>query len=297
MDKDKWIKLGKRLLFPHIIIVVLLVLLSVPLLVYSLGYEAANPIIAYMSYLISAYALTVVVARMPALAKRVKGSLYANRYSGRYLSEPQLRARISLYAGCGISIVYAVLKFLAGLYYGSLWLGAIAVYYVIISLIRYGLMKGDRYWQKNGDSVHRRLYGLKCYRFCGCLMFVLHVAVMALVVQVVWQNKSYSYPGFLIYASAAYTFYCLGIAVVNILKYRRMEQPILSAAKMLSFACALTSMLALQTAMMTQFGNNDGYFTRIMNSLTGGAVCLIVFALSIRMVRGANREIRRLKET
>lgn len=296
MNKKKWIRIGKLLLFPHKALIVLFVLITVPLLIYSLGYPDANPIITYVSYFFSAYTLTVFVIQMPPLIKWVKRGLYANRYSSRYLSEPLLRAKISLYAGLSINILYAVFKFMAGIYYRSFWLGAIAVYYVILSVIRFGLVKRERYLSKQENSKEKRLHELKSYRFCGFLMLLLHVAVAGLVIQMIWQNRSYSYPGFLIYAFAAYAFYCFGIAIKNMIKYRKLEHPLLSAAKMISFACALTSILAMQTAMLTQFGNGQENFARLMNSLTGGAVCLTVFLLSIRMIRRAGREIRKIEE-
>lgn len=297
MNKKKWIRLGKSLLFPHKALIVLFVLVSIPLLIYSLGYQDANPIITYASYLFSAYTLTVFVVQMPPLIKWIKRGLYANRYSSRYLSEPLLRAKISLYAGLTINVLYAVFKFLAGMYYRSFWIGAIAVYYVILSIIRFGLVKRERKLSKQEPSKEKRLHELKSYRFCGYLMLLLHVAVAGLVIQMIWQNKSYSYPGFLIYAFAAYAFYCFGIAIKNMVKYRNLEHPLLAAAKMISFACALTSILAMQTAMLTQFGNGQENFARIMNSLTGGAVCMMVFILSLRMIRRAGREMKKVEES
>ncbi len=284
----------KYMLFPHKILIILFIVITIPLLIYSLGYQEANPVIVYVSYLFSAYTLTVTLIQMPSLVRWVKRGLYGNRHSAKYLSEPMLRAKISLYTSVGISIFYAVFKFAAGLYYRSVWLGAIAVYYTILSVIRFGLVKRERYFAKQADSREKRLQELKAYRFCGCLMMLLHMAVAGLVVQMVWQNKSYDYPGFLIYAFAAYSFYCFGMAIKNIVKYRKLEQPLLSAAKMISFACALTSILALQTAMLTQFGDGQENFARLMNALTGGAVCLTVFFMSLRMIRRAGREIKRI---
>ena len=66
--KIKW----KRFLFPHWFIIVAFVLISVVLLIYSLGYENANPIIAYSSYVFSAYTLTSVIVRMPVIIKRIQ---------------------------------------------------------------------------------------------------------------------------------------------------------------------------------------------------------------------------------
>lgn len=70
--KEWW----KKLIFPHIIVKILLVIATVPLLVYSLGYKNANPIIAYFSYGFSAYTLVVVCLKLPSTIKAVKEWLY-----------------------------------------------------------------------------------------------------------------------------------------------------------------------------------------------------------------------------
>lgn len=290
---EKWKRLAVRLLFPHWAVKLFLVPVSIVLLIYSLGTKEANAVIAYISYGISAYTLVVISIKIPAFVKTVRRSAYANKYTGRYLTEEELRAKISLYIGVIINVLYAAFKFTAGIYYRSWWMGAIAVYYVILSVIRTGLMTKEWQRKKYEDTRAQREHELKSYRFCGYLMFVLNVAVAGLVIQMVWENQSYVYPGYLIYASAAYTFYCMVIAIINMGKARRLERPILAAAKMLSFACALTSMLALQTAMLTQFGSDDDSWTRSMNAMTGMAVCLLIFGMAVWMIRRANREIEK----
>ena len=64
---------------------------------------------------------------------------------------------------------------------------------------------------------------------------------------------------------------------------------------MISFACALTSILALQTAMLVQFGEQDKSFMMLMNSLIGGAVCFSVFAMAIWLVHKTRKEMRIIK--
>lgn len=295
--KDNWkekIRKWKKLLYPHWLIKVLLVIVSAGLLIYSMGYPDANPIVAYCSYGISAYALAVVVVEVPGIVRKLKGGLYANQYSNRYLTEPELRAKISLHLGSGINVLYAIFYFGTGVYYGSLWTGAIAIYYIVLSFMRVGLLRRDKRSLLLENQKERRLYELKSGHFCGCLMFLLNIAVTGMVVQMIWQNKHYDYPGFLIYAQAAYAFYCMTRAIMNLIKYRHMERPIRSAAKVVSMAGALTSLLAMQTAMLTQFGTGEKNFARIMNSMTGGVVCLTVFSMAVWMVHRTRKEMREL---
>ena len=287
---------AKKLFFVHWAIATVFVVISAALLVYAFLIPDANPIVAYVGYFISAYTLVVVCLKMPMVFGGAKRGLYANRYSGRYLTDAKLRAEISLYAGLGVSFFYAVFKMVAGIYYHSVWLGALAMYYIILSAMRFALVKKYRDNIQHENEREQRIFGLRSYRFCGILMFLFNIAVTGLVGQLIWTNESYEYPGFLIYAFAGYSFYCVGIAVRNMAKHRKLETPILAAAKMLSFACALMSILATQTAMLTQFGDGQETFAQIMNAITGSVVCFLIFGLAIWMVQRAKRELKGMGE-
>ena len=261
---------------------------------YAFGVSNPNPVITYFSYALSAYTLTVVVVKCPKIFKRIKKGLYANRYSSRYLTEPELRANISLHMGFAFNVLYAIFKLGMGIYFASVWLGAVAVYYIILSVMRFGLLRRQKRMGKY-ENNEQQVFGLRSYRFVGILMFGLNIAVSGMVVQMIWKNQSYEYPGFLIYAMAAYAFYCMAIAIKNMIKYRKLEKPILSAAKMLSASCAMISILALQTALLTQFGEGQQDFIQLMNMLTGTAVCLGIFVMAMWMVRKANIELRKME--
>ena len=57
--------------------------------------------------------------------------------------------------------------------------------------------------------------------------------------------------------AALYTF-CITISAgVHLIRDRRHQDPIVNAANILSLTAALVSILALQTAMLTQFGDGS----------------------------------------
>ncbi|GJM72550.1 hypothetical protein HMSSN036_47660 [Paenibacillus macerans] len=134
---------------------------------------------------------------------------------------------------------------------------------------------------------------LQRYRLTGRLLFALNIAMVGMIVQMIEKNKGIHSLGLSIYAFAFYAFYSLTVAIINMVKFRKMDHPILSAAKMLSVAGALMSILALQSAMMTQFGE-DPLLRRYMNSVTGTGVSLIVIAMAIFMVVRANQALKKL---
>jgi hypothetical protein len=177
-----------------------------------------------------------------------------------------------------------------GLRYASYWFGAVAVYYIILSIMRFILLRNTRKPVSRKKELHT-------YHFCGYLMFALNFGMAGMIFQMVWQNKGYEYPGLIIYASAMYAFYCMTMAIINLVSFRKMDSPVLSAAKMLGFAGALMSMLALQTAMISHFGGGDESLRRIMNTASGSAVFLIVLVMAIFMVVRSNRELKKIALT
>lgn len=66
-------------------------------------------------------------------------------------------------------------------------------------------------------------------------------------------NSGFTYLGYVIYLSALYTFYTMGMSIGNLVKYRKLGSPILSAAKILNFVSAMMSVLGLQTAKISRF--------------------------------------------
>ena len=63
--------------------------------------------------------------------------------------------------------------------------------------------------------------------------------------------------------SAFYTFYTMVISVLNLVKFRKLGSPILSAAKVLNFIAAMMSILGLQTAMISRFSENGEAYRKM----------------------------------
>ncbi len=85
--------------------------------------------------------------------------------------------------------------------------------------------------------------------------------------------------------------------VMNVVKYRKYHSPVMSAAKVISLAAALVSMLSLETAMLAQFdkGQNPKPFRRIMTGCTGGGVCAMVLGIAVYMVIQSTKQLGQLK--
>lgn len=267
------------------------VLLSLPafgLVAYALAAGAAGPV-ACLAYALSAYALVISVTGCWRIAAALKRTVQAHPLGGRLVGDPKFRAEISLHQGFLINLAYIGGKLACGIRYRSPWFISLAVYYALLALMRLLLL----FRRKRLDCLGE----LRRCRLCGMVLLLMNLALAGIVYFMVHQNRGYDYPGTLIYAMAAYSFYAVILAAVNVVKFRRHGSPVLSAAKAINLAAAMVSLLSLETAMLSRFGGEDGpLFRKRMTGAAGAAVCVLVLGLAVYMIAGAARSIRQLTQ-
>ena len=201
-------------------------------------------------------------------------------FLARYRADLAFRGRMSLYSGAALNFAYVLFRAAVGLRLRSIWLLSLAAYHLALGLLRMYLIVGVR----RGADERRG------YRKTAWLLLALNLTVGGLIVQIVRDHASFAYSGPLIYLSAAYAFYALGAAAANIVRFRRLGSPILSAAKVLNWVAAMISMLGLQTALLARFSVDNPAFSQLMNMLTGSAVYALVILTTVRMLRRSRAE-------
>ena len=255
------------------------------------GYVLENGIdgpLAYLSYIASAYGLVVVLTGVFRMVHPIQHGVKNHPLGGRLMEDTIFRAEISLYVGFTVNLLYIVMKMVSGIYYRSLWFISLAVYYALLAVMRFSLL----YRRRKLD----RMTELRRYRLCGAVLLLMNLALAGIVCFMVWQNRGYEYPGTLIYAMAAYSFYAVITAIINVVKFRKHGSPILSAAKAVNLVAAMVSILSLETAMLAQFGSNDDPALRkTMTGATGGCICVIVLGMAVYMIVKSTKSIRQLR--
>ena len=292
-----WKKHGKKLLFPPVWLMVILVIISAAALtlIFVKGMEQSIP--AYIVYVLAFYTLTVVTIFcamvLPKQYSTIKRKIYDNPLGNRYMTDRVFRTNISLSISFVISMLYVGINLWSWHALGSYWFMVLAVYYVIMAVMRYLLVRYVRI-QKIGTSI---LGEWRRSRVCACILLLINLSLSGAVLMILYQSKGYDYPGIMIYVMALYTFYSTIHAVVDIVKYRKMGSPIMSTAKIVSLSAALVSMLNLETAMFAQFGGDMApEHQRIFIILTGAGVSLTIVTLSVILIVNANKAIRRIED-
>lgn len=281
-----------RLLFPGGGAVLASVPVSAALLGYTFLANAKDSPLAYAAYAVSAYSLAIVCAYIIKAPKPdVKAALHRSPCAHRYLTDVSFRTSVSLYLSLGINLAFAAMKLFLGVRCRSVWFGTLAVYYSLLAVMRFLLLQHLNRIGIGKDYASE----LRQYRACGIMLLLMNVALLGVVILAVTENEGFRYDGYLIYAAAAYAFYNIISAVRDLIRYRQLHNPVLSAAKAVKLAAALVSMLALETAMLAQFGQESGApFRLVMTGLTGSGVCLLVLAMAVAMVAQSTGRLKKL---
>ena len=291
-----WKEIGKKLIFLPMWLIILLTIISTVALVeiFVNGWDMSP--FANVIYVLSFYTLAVICIAcwkiLPHYYKAVRSKLQENKYIDRYMTDAVFKSNVGLYRSLAINLIYVVVNAVSGYVYQTYWFGIFAVYYAIIAMMRFLLVK---YVMKH--SIGNNHFGeLKRARFCAYILMTVNLALSGAVLMMVYFDRGFSYQGFLIYVIAMYTFYITATAIIDMVKYRKYKSPILSITKVIKLASALFSMLFLETAMFAQFGAETSPETkRIMIMLTGAGISITVVAMAIYMIVKTSKEIKQYK--
>lgn len=288
-----WKKIGKAILFPHIAIMIILIPIAALLLVYSMVFIGTESAIAYISYVISAYTLTVWCMKIPNIIKFFKTVKNENKYARRLQDDARLRINISLYGALTWNTLYGIFQLWLGFYHGTFWFYSFGIYYICLGIMRFFLLLHTRKYLP-GEKMKSEL--LK-YRACGWVFLMINLALAVIITFMLYFNRTFEHNMIIAITMAAYTFTSFTVAIVNVVKYRKYNSPVFSASKAISFAAALVSMLTLESTMLTTFSDEtmSAVEQKWMLGATGGAISLVIVAMAIYMIVVGSKKLKLLQ--
>ena len=288
-----WKKLGKALLFPHIVMMIILVPIATVLLVGSMVFVGTESPIAIVSYVVAAYTLTVWCVKIPHLIRFFKNFKNENKYVRIWHDDARLRLSITLYGSLIWNALYGIFQLWLGFYHHTFWFYSLGAYYICLAVMRLFLVKHIRRYAPAEKMVDE----LKKYRACGVVFLFMNLALALIIFFMIYWNRTFEHHMITAIAMAAYTFTALTAAIVNVIKYRKYNSPVISASKAISFAAALVSMLTLESTMLTAFG--EGTMTKLERNLmlgaTGGVISLLIVSMAIYMITVGTKKLKQLK--
>lgn len=287
-----WKKLGKALLFPHIAIMIILVPIATVFLVYSMVFLGTESVAAIISYVLSAYTLTVWCFKIPHLIRFFKTFKNENKYARIWQDDTRLRVNVSLYGTLIYNTAYALLQLGMAFWHHTFWFYSLAGYYISLAVMRFFLVRHTRR-HKPGEKMFDELIK---YRACGIVFLIMNLALTLMIFFMVYWNRTFHHHEITTITLAAYTFTSLTLAIINTVKYRKYNSPVYSASKAISLASACVSMLTLESTMLTTFGDGTMSLTgrRILLGISGGVISVFIIAMAIYMIVNGTKKIKLL---
>lgn len=190
--------------------------------------------------------------------------------------------RLSLW----LTAVYAVYNGCLGLRYGASWSRAVCVYYLLMSLVRAMLLAGQRRAgalgaEERGPFLRRVAVGTH-----GVLLLI-NLSLAAPAALMVLDRRPVALGEIAGIAMAAYTTYRVVLAVVNLRRAGRLEEPLVRELRTVGMVDALVSILTLQNTLIAI--HSDGRSMVGLTAWTSGGILLVILAVTAVSFYGALR--------
>ncbi len=300
MKKDKKRTFWQKLKQPShwiAILVYVLALTLCPLALFSLRFERVHSIYAVMGYVLCAFLLAYSLI-IGGISISKKWRKVATRYEFTRRLQENYAFRSLFFTTCTFcfNVGYTVFLCVMALKLDSSWYGALAVYYILLTVTRGGMLiqnaKDEHKYKEDPFALHRAKLGT--YMYTGIMILFLTAAFAVSVVQVVVDGAGARVPPWAIYAFAAFTLCRLVMAIWNFVKSSKYKDLATRSARYINMTTALVSLLSLQTALLSLI--NTRLVPAIINATTGGLVCLAELAIGIYIIVYAGVKNGKLKK-
>lgn len=291
-----WKAFGKKLIFPPVWLILLLTVFSAAGLVLVFVKGRSETPVAYVVYAVAFYTVSVLsvflAVVLPKQCQTIRQKIYDHPLGHRYMTDAAFKTHVKLYASLAINLLYVGVNVLSWFLYRSMWFVVLGTYYTILAVMRFLLVR----YVRDNKIGKNRLGELQRAKLCSYILLLLNFVLTGAVMMILYQNKGYNYHGILIYIMASYTFYITVHAIVDLIKYRKYQSPVMTTSKIIALSAALVSMLNLETAMFSQFGADMSPTGKwLIIALTGAGVSVAVIVMSIVMIVKTSNEIKELK--
>lgn len=198
-----------------------------------------------------------------------------------------------------ISLAFAVYNSVIAIGSSSLWFGALSVYYAILIILRGSVLayhlRRRRALKRGQNENTTYIRDSVVYGRCGMLLMILSFTLSITILSIVTKDTSFIHKGISIYAFAAYAFYKIIFSSINYIKTRHTDEMTVKAINSIGLADAMVSLLALQTAMLKEFGASSTLDPKMMNAITGAVICSITIILGTFMIIRAHANVKKAR--
>ena len=179
-----------------------------------------------------------------------------------------------------INIGYAVLNIVLAVLLNSLWYGLIAIFYAVLMGARMTIIFlarhiARKYWMNKTELLYAEL---KVSIGSGGLIFLMYLSMAFAVTFMITNTPPNSSGKVVAIGLAAYTFYKIILAIVNLVRSRKNGDPVVTALRNISMADACMSLVNTTITLDMTFASGN---LAIAKNLAAFLAVGVTLALSI----------------
>lgn len=191
-----------------------------------------------------------------------------------------------------INLSYSIYNMLLGILQTSIWFLTMGVYYAILSIMRMIAIR-DEYRQDKKTQMPKEI---SIMRTTGIMFFLLTFTLTGSICLSLKYDLAKSYGTITMITIATYTFPKIVIAVINLIKAKKHDSPLITTIRNISISDALVSMLSMQMSMFATFGKEEAEKSHTMNVITGAGVCFCIVLIGLSMVLNSKKMNKNITE-
>lgn len=225
----------------------------------------------------------------------IKARISRNRLGKMFLEQYGFKTLVLAVVSLVVSVAFAVFNGVIAVLESSVWYGALAAYYIMLILFRGGVIIADRICRKKtADEEKLICVQNKIHLASGAFLVVTEIAMAVAVTQMVLFTPPAESGEILAISTAAYAFFKITTAIINLVKSKKYADPVSQALRCLNLADACMSMVSLTVVLLTTFGGDDSAsFLLYMKAGAGFAACAVVLALATVMIVTSAKKLRK----
>lgn len=258
--------------------------------------------IAYIFYGLAAvtlgYTVYTLVIVAPTVKRNITEKLKTNKFAANVLEDYDFKTTVFALLSFGITVAFATMNLVSAIRYKLIWYDAIAAYYFALILFRGGILLANKNRAKkfadNPDEYEKSKWQI--YLASGSFLIVLDFIMIGAVTQMLLSERPTQSGEIMTITNAAYTFFKITMAVYNLVKSRKLSNPVTQSLRNLNFADACMSIVSLTVLMISTFeGDEATAAMRYTKYVVGFVMCAVIIAMAAFMIIRANKRIEALK--
>ncbi len=187
------------------------------------------------------------------------------------------------------NIVVVLVKLASAFVLPSLWFFVNGCFLTVLCVARLFTIRDYLKIKSATNKEQAEKTGRRNYLNNGIILIFSGAVYFCVSLYMLFRTSRISMHEYMTYLTALIAFWSVGSAIYGMIKYNRDRNPVLKAAKITSFANAMTSIVLTQVVLLNNFSQGAENLN-IANGLTGMTVSAAIVFIGVRMIVAVRRE-------